>query len=288
MDNMLPLNAVSAVIIISGEIGSPENVWKGPDIPVVLRRPTLPSLESGILDDDYAKRPENFHRVDVLEPHPNPPFELPPAGNLSLHIQLGKMISEGRTGMVFDCECSIPCGNETLEYQIPPIVVKLATQYHSEDMTKEAIMYEGLQCLQGSVIPRCYGFFQFRSTDLFDFGPMSILLLEKLGGHLTLGKPLPNGAESELETLCIDLASLHIIHNDLRYANILCVLSQEQGGLPSLPSPISGRSYRWRLIDLDRAYRTAEDLGGVKTYYYSYLPRVLKNVPFGCIVEPWE
>ncbi|KAJ3872668.1 hypothetical protein F5051DRAFT_456464 [Lentinula edodes] len=152
MDNILPLNAVSAVIIISGEIGTPENVWKGPDIPVVLRRPTLPSLESGILDDDYAKRPENFHRLDVLEPHPNPPFELPPAGNLSLHIRLGEMISEGRTGMVFDCECSIPCGNETLGYQIPPIVVKLATQYHSEDMTKEAIMYEGLQCLQGSVI----------------------------------------------------------------------------------------------------------------------------------------
>ncbi|KAJ3913012.1 hypothetical protein F5877DRAFT_1412, partial [Lentinula edodes] len=223
-------------------------------------------------------------------PHPNPPFELPLAGNLSLHIRLGEMISEGRTGMVFDCECSIPCGNETLGYQIPPIVVKLATQYHSEDMTKEAIMYEGLQCLQGSVIPQCYGFFQFRwycgcllkqflsSTDFFDFGPMSILLLEKLGGHLTLGKPLPNGAEcvidtsssitlnshqlcfvgvrSELESLCIDLASLHIIHNDLRYANILCVLSQEQGGLPSLPSPISGRSYQWRLIDLDRAYRT--------------------------------
>ncbi|KAJ3911343.1 hypothetical protein F5877DRAFT_23870, partial [Lentinula edodes] len=230
---------------------------------------------------------------------PDPPFKLPPPGNLSLHIRLGKMISTGRTGMLFDCECSVPSGNETLGYQIPPIVVKLARQYHTEDLTKEAIMYEGLQCLQGSAIPRCYGFFQFRwycgclltqllsSTDFFDFGPMSLLLLEKLGKHLTLGEPLPDGAESELETLCSDLASLHIIHNDLRYANILCVLSQEQGGIPSLPSPISGKSYQWRLVDLDCAYRTAQDLWGVQTYYNTYLSRVLDNVPFGCIVEPW-
>ncbi|KAJ3850792.1 hypothetical protein EV368DRAFT_26430, partial [Lentinula lateritia] len=203
---------------------------------------------------------------------PNPPFELPPAGNLSLHIRLGKLISEGRTGMVFDCECTIPCGNETLGYQIPPIVVKLATQYHSEDMIKEAIMYEGLQCLQGSVIPRCYGFFQFRwccgcllkqllsSTDFFDFGPMSLLLLEKLGGHLTLGKPLPNGAESDIEGLCSDLAHLRIVHDDLQYQNILSTLSHEQGGLPSLPSPISGRTYGWRLAGFDGAYRTSTTL----------------------------
>ncbi|KAJ3872490.1 hypothetical protein F5051DRAFT_480287 [Lentinula edodes] len=288
MDSMLPLNAVSSVIIISGEISTPETAWKGPDLPLVLRRQSLPSLESGILDDDFAKDPERILEVEVLKPHPDPPFKLPTPANLTLHIRLGEMISHGRTGMIFNCECSVPYGNETLGYQIPPIVVKLAKQYHSEDLTNEAIMYEGLQCLQGSAIPRCYGFFKFRSVELFDFGPMSLLLLEKLGGLITLGKPLPDGARSDLKTLCSDLAALHIIHNDVRYNNILSVLSKEEGGLPSLPSPISGKKYQWRLVDLDCAYRSPRTLWGLNTYYNTYLSQVLDDIPFASDVEPWE
>lgn len=148
------------------------------------------------------------------------------------------------------------------------------------------------------------------SVELFDFGPMSLLLLEKLGGLITLGKPLPDGARcvtntafcyalfsyhicfvgvrSDLKTLCSDLAALHIIHNDVRYNNILSVLSKEEGGLPSLPSPISGKKYQWRLVDLDCAYRSPRTLWGLNTYYNTYLSQVLDDIPFASDVEPWE
>ncbi|KAJ3913011.1 hypothetical protein F5877DRAFT_71913 [Lentinula edodes] len=142
------------------------------------------NAKSGILDDDFAKDPKRALEVEILKPHPDPPLKLLTPANLALHFpgeqlkvlssqypcsgehpcfaDVGEMISHGRT---------VPYGNETLGYQIPPIVVKLAKQYHSEDLTNKAIMYEGLQCLQGSAIPPCYGFFKFHSVELFDFGP---------------------------------------------------------------------------------------------------------------------
>ncbi|KAJ3900185.1 hypothetical protein F5879DRAFT_973756 [Lentinula edodes] len=277
MANYLPINAVSAVIIISGEIGTPNETWKGPSIPVVLQRQSVPSLETGVLDD-YATKIENRTFSDFCEPYPDPPFEIPTPANLSLQIRLGNVLSEGKTSTVFDCECFIPVGNETLGYNIPPMVVKLAKQYRSENLTKEAIMYEGMKCLQGSSIPRCYGFFQVRSLEFFDFGPMSLLLLEKLGGLLPLDKPIPDCTKSDIEGLCSDLAHLRIVHDDLQYQNILSTLSHEQGGLPSLPSPISGRTYGWRLAGFDGAYRTSTTLWNVQSFYNYHLPEVLEDI----------
>lgn len=209
-----PLNAVSNVIIVSGEIGTPNETWKGPTIPVVLQRQSVPSLETGVLDD-YATKIENRTFSDYCKPYPDPPFEIPAAANLTLQIRLGNVLSEGQSSIVFKCECFIPYGNETLEYIIPPMVVKLAKRYKSDDVKKEAIMYEGIKCLQGSSIPRCYGFFQVRwdmmiylhiwiiawlihfssALEFFDFGPMSILLLEELGGLLSLDQPVPDSTQ---------------------------------------------------------------------------------------------
>ncbi|KAF9072119.1 hypothetical protein BDP27DRAFT_1361358 [Rhodocollybia butyracea] len=274
-----PLNAVSAIVLVSGEI---DKRWKSPKIPVVLQRTKPPTPD---ILDDIDTREQN---AKFSLPYPDPPFKLPPSGNLALHISLGKILSEGRAGIIFDCECSIPYGNDS-NYRIPPLVVKLARALHSPDLTKEATAYETMLCLQGSAIPRCYGFFQARLLDYFDFGPMSILLLEKVGGRLVLGEPLPDGAESDLFDICCDFAHLRIYHDDLRWANMLSVLSPNQGGLPSLPSPFSGKTYAWRLIDFDRISRTAtESFGSVRGYYHGYLHRVIDNVPFGSIVEPWE
>ncbi|KAJ3859096.1 hypothetical protein EV359DRAFT_86818 [Lentinula novae-zelandiae] len=73
---------------------------------------------------------------------------------------------------------------------------------------------------------------------------------------------------------------------DVRSNNILSVLSQDEGGLPSLPSPISGKKYQWRLVDLDCAYRSPRTLWGLNTYYNTYL--VLDDIPFASDGEPWE
>ncbi|KAJ3911541.1 hypothetical protein F5877DRAFT_55228, partial [Lentinula edodes] len=236
-----------------------------------------------------------------------PPFELPPPAGLTLHVSLGKLLSEGRTGMIFECECTIPHGNK-MGYKIPPVVIKIARQFHTKDISREATAYESMTCLQGSAIPRCYGFFQARlvfsfeshisvNTDIlccnrlfdyFDFGPMSILIIEKLGGLLELGEPLPNGAESDLTDACSDLAHLRIHHGDLRWENILSVLVPNEGGLPGVPSPFTGKVYGWRLVDFDLATRTARDFPRAHSYYYNHLRRVLRCIPMGIAVQPWE
>jgi hypothetical protein len=156
-----PLNAVSSVVLVSGEIGEK---WTGPNIPVVLQRSQPPPPDT--LNDIHAIADNLQFSVS----YPDPPFKLPPPGNLALHVSLGKVLSEGRAGIIFDCECSIPYGNDS-KYQIPPLVVKLARGLHSPDLTKEAAAYETMLCLQGSAIPRCYGFFQARCVELSPFPP---------------------------------------------------------------------------------------------------------------------
>ncbi|KAJ3930363.1 MAG: hypothetical protein NXY57DRAFT_1012294 [Lentinula lateritia] len=261
MENYLPINALSAAILVSGKIDSKEQ-WTGPKIPVVLYRQDPPP--ANILDDAYTREGDPDY-TDSYPPCPSPLFEIPSPAGLTLHISLGKLISEGRTGMIYECECAIPHGNE-MDYKIPPMVIKIAKQFRTKDITKEATAYECMTCIQGSVVPRCYGFFQARN--LFE-----------------LGEPLPNGAMTDMKDACSDLMNLRIIHGDLRWANMLSVL---EGGLPSLPSPFTGKTYGWRLIDFDRAERTTQNLPCVQRSYDEYLNRVLESIPWGDPVEPWD
>ncbi|KAH7875526.1 uncharacterized protein C8R40DRAFT_1104453 [Lentinula edodes] len=280
MENYLPINAISAVILVSGKIDSKEQ-WTGPKIPVVLYRQDPPP--ANILDDAYTREGDPDY-TDSYPPCPSPLSDIPSPAGLTLHISLGKLISEGRTGMIYECECAIPHGNE-MGYKIPPMVIKIAKQFRTKDITKEAAAYECMTCIQGSVVPRCYGFFQARMFDYFDFGPVSLLVLEKLGDLFELGEPLPNGAMTDMKDACSDLTNLRIIHGDLRWANMLSVL---EGGLPSLPSPFTGKTYGWRLIDFDRAERTTQNLPCIQRSYDEYLNRVLESIPWGDPVEPWD
>ncbi|KAH7875521.1 hypothetical protein F5879DRAFT_991058 [Lentinula edodes] len=281
MENYLPINALSAVILVSGKIHPEEEEWNGPDVPLVLYRQAPPPAD--ILDDAYSKG--SYHDFsDTYPPCPNPPFEIPPPAGLTLHVSLGKLVSEGRTGMIYECECTIPHGNE-VGYKIPPVVIKIARQFRTKDISREATVYDCLTSIQGSVVPRCYGFFQARLIDYFDFGPVSLLILEQLGDLFKLGEPLPDGAKSDMEDACSDLAQLRILHCDLRWANMLSVLP---GGLPSLASPFTGKIYGWRLVDFDRAERTTQALPATQRYYNSYLKRVLKSIPWGDPIEPWD
>ncbi|GAW04348.1 protein kinase subdomain-containing protein PKL ccin3 [Lentinula edodes] len=225
MTEYLPINALSAVILVAGKVESEDEEWIGPKVPVVLYRQVPPPAST--LDDDYT-REEKLNFYDVCPPYPDPPFELPLPAGLTLHVSLGKLLSEGRTGMIFEL------------------------------------------------------------FDYFDFGPMSLLVIEKLGGLLELGKPLPNGAESDLNDVGSGLAKLHILHSDLRWENILFVLPPSEGGLPSLPSPFTGKIYGWRLVDFDQAKRTTHHITFAQGHYIGHIERVLSCIPMGIPVQPWE
>lgn len=151
------------------------------------------------------------------------PSILPPPGNVHLQLALGEQLGSGRTSTVYavnpvsDAACSEIAG------QYPPLVIKVGTQLSRRHIARDAWFYEELECLQGSGIPRCYGFFDAVLSADHDILPwhnatkeesldgsdderkaskwdppiqriVSILVLERLGDKLPLCKPLPPGA----------------------------------------------------------------------------------------------
>ena len=49
-----------------------------------------------------------------------------------------------------------------------PMIMKVAAELEGRTVAKEAVMYEHLHCLQGTVIPQCYGYFR-RFIDLQNY-----------------------------------------------------------------------------------------------------------------------
>ncbi|KAL4245663.1 hypothetical protein ABKN59_009522 [Abortiporus biennis] len=247
----LPLNSLESLVLFADDFGTD---WTGPKLPLAL------------------------HRSALSEIPPAPHCLLPPPGRLSLHARLGTMLSQGRVGAVYR-ECYIHRNDQG--FSIPPLVAKIANPLHAGDLAKEAAMYQEMLCLQGSAIPRCYGFFKFRRLGSFDFGPVCVLLLEKLGERLPLGQgpdSFPPSLVQHLRDVASDLIQLGIRHDDICFSNIL---------FPSLPSSFTKRAYGWRFIDFDLAVKIDNDVDTFQRFYDDYLGRVIDNIPFGYTVEPW-
>ena len=48
---------------------------------------------------------------------------------------------------------------------IPPMVIKVARRSYTRFIAREAWFYDELACLQGSVIPRCFGYFSAKLSE---------------------------------------------------------------------------------------------------------------------------
>lgn len=222
-----PFNAVATVSMTLA-------TSKGSQAPCVLRRLKGTCNEPVILDHISVR--------DKVPP-PRPPSMLPTPGHLSLHLQIHDKIGRGRAGGVYsvtiDFEKSSP---EIATLAIPPLVAKISRPGQHTRLEHEAYYYEEMECIQGVVIPRCYGFFtgdipadvslfppieessndssvggaasdESASHDKCDQRsykpspgdnqrpyepsscgriPVSMLLLERLGDRLPIGKKLPD------------------------------------------------------------------------------------------------
>lgn len=146
-------------------------------------------------------------------------------------------------------------------------------------------------------IPRCYGYFTTmlpQRTDIVSWErrpttpfPIGILLLERVGDKLPLGEPVPQVLQDDLWGIIRDLAELGIGHHDLRYDNLL-MAPRSPPGLPSMPSPYSGRSYGLRVIDFDYAYKYNMPKDRLSASSSSFVDLVLDNVPEGRIVNIFD
>ena len=85
----------------------------------------------------------------------------------------------------------------------------------------------------------------------------------------------------------LHLSDLGIEHTDIRHANILYA-PESPPGFPGLPSPFTGKTYRWRLIDFSSSYKTNETVEHMQECYEDYVDRLLLLLPQGYIIEPWE
>ena len=143
-----------------------------------------------------------------------PPSSPTPEGTITLELKVGDILGRSDRNLVYAVTIT---NTDKLDCYVPPLVMKVAKYSKGRNVSEEAGMYQDLECLQGSVIPRCYGYFFTiidrtqlsilpwdgancrypRVIDRYDpphpAAPLSIMLLERLGDPIPTG----NGKISE-------------------------------------------------------------------------------------------
>ena len=132
-----------------------------------MRVPALPSdLMPPIMIRCFCKQIpcECLHRrADGLAP---PRLEIPPdvqypSPRLKLDMSLNRNIG---SGTVYTTQNPSLSGHSesagSSAHQVPPLAIKFALRNRNKNILREVWFYEELQSLQGSVLPRCYGYFQ--------------------------------------------------------------------------------------------------------------------------------
>ena len=56
----------------------------------------------------------------------------------------------------------------------------------------------------------------------------------------------------------------------------------------SLESPISGKTYAWRIVDFDISEKNNRTTEALFDTHLSYLERLLGGLPKGYVLEPWD
>lgn len=163
-------------------------------------------------------------------PYPPPPEhpKLPmPMSSCHLALQLTDIIDDGGSSVVYAATAiHSDLDDSGAGAQVyPPLVVKMARRSRRGHIAREAWFYDELHALQGSVIPRCYGWFEAPETPNFvgdvyapdneeeedeesryypepwsdalgalgkEKGYISVLVLERLGSRIPKGVPLPS------------------------------------------------------------------------------------------------
>ena len=88
---------------------------------------------------------------------PRPPSTLPEPGKIHAHVTMGKRSGSGRIGIVYEVD---PVASAVMPGHLPPLVLKIGRSNRRAEISYEAWFYDELECLQGVVLPRSYGWFE--------------------------------------------------------------------------------------------------------------------------------
>ena len=130
------------------------------NIPLKLPRITAP-LDLVPLWDIY---PQKSYRLAFV---PRPPSALPEPGTVHAHLAMGEKSGSGRSSIVHNVEI-LP--TEPLLGHLPPLVLKVGRFERRAEIAREAWFYDEMECMQGVIVPRCYGWFEAELTEGQSFG----------------------------------------------------------------------------------------------------------------------
>ncbi|KAI0060202.1 hypothetical protein BV25DRAFT_1827999 [Artomyces pyxidatus] len=316
----LPQNAIKTVTLE----GVVEKNATHELVPAVLHRMSAPL---DFVPSCYDPRPNQSPSwvKTLLESVPErPPSRLPQPGTSQLHGHLARFLGDGRSGIVFELDNVQLDGVPPDPLSVPRLVVKIARANRLAALAREAWFYDEMECLQGSTIPRCYGWFEMQlspgqtvpawkahpAEDATEedyaldndkmFGTVHpdqlartarrdvifVLLLEQLGPRMPLG-PLPESDKTDITSLYEDISHLGIaVVQDIRFQNILQA-PQYEPCLPSLPSPFTNRVHSWRKIDFELAVKTNLTLWQLSTDYKPELKDMFEDAELDGAQNPW-
>ncbi|KAF9045576.1 hypothetical protein BJ165DRAFT_1478334 [Panaeolus papilionaceus] len=176
---------------------------QGQSVPLVLTRRTAKAIK-GVYTWKPSLLPDG--------PPIRKPSQLPPPGQMKAQISAHELIGNGRCGSVYSTSVLNVCNPERPNHtawnpkspSLPNLVMKIADFDRVDDLEHEAGVYDEMESLQGVAIPQCYGWFEAEMPTAWAIPEqeassgsgkpckLSILLLERMGGHLPLGETLPD------------------------------------------------------------------------------------------------
>ncbi|KAH9832160.1 uncharacterized protein C8Q71DRAFT_777672 [Rhodofomes roseus] len=132
----------------------------GKENPLVVSRTTYADLTTHFTETGGKPNTHYSHEIPSTGPVP----DLPPDGDIKLHLELGEMLHQGDDNhtTVYRVEPSSSHPSATASTYYPPMVIKVAPEREGRRLAEESALYARFRCLQGSVIPRCYGYFRER------------------------------------------------------------------------------------------------------------------------------
>lgn len=130
-------------------------------LPVVLDKKTLPLdlINRCIEEVDDPETVELY--IDPRDIPKRRPSTLPPSPQLQLHATVGEYLGDGQSSVVpvYALEQVTICGLRS-NIDIPQLVVKIARPHRVSWEMREAWFYDEMECLQGSIVPRQFGYFE--------------------------------------------------------------------------------------------------------------------------------
>ncbi|RPD61675.1 hypothetical protein L226DRAFT_522480 [Lentinus tigrinus ALCF2SS1-7] len=184
---------------------------------------TSSKLELNCIAPDSSKKKfcplligSSSNKTVLPEIPPPTQSRLPPDGDVMLELKLGDVLGQNDRNVVYAVTVT---NADSVACYVPPLVMKVARLFKGRNVSEEAGMYRDLECLQGSIIPRCFGYFCTtidhtqvailpwdgpncgypRTLDPHNpphpAAPLSMMLLERLGD------PIPTGSGIEPENI---------------------------------------------------------------------------------------